>query len=194
MKIALGLDNSWEIAERASLLLEGGAPGFSGARFERILLADGRRLVLNYLSPEGDWLTRATGAVSRTRLLWDSGILGEVSASDLTEFLLPLEVPVANIDVRGLLGGLAALHRAWEGCRLEGLCPAEARYRQNAPGLQPPIGAQRTPGSRTDPGRVASIRRSGVGRDCGRGVRRSRASRNTHRGAHLNRGEHPRAA
>jgi hypothetical protein len=43
---------------------------------------------------------------------------------------------VATIDVRRLLGGLAALHRDWEHRHIEGLCPPEARYRQNAPAFQ----------------------------------------------------------
>jgi hypothetical protein len=154
MPISLGLDESWEIAERA--LFEPVEAAYSGARFERVVLADGRRLVLKRLPPEGDWLTRVTGGAGRTRLLWDSGILGEVAATvehgmlalvrsegadvvvmrDLADVLLPLGTVLSVTEVRRLLAGLAALHRTWEGRHVDGLCPPEVRYRQNAPSMQ----------------------------------------------------------
>ncbi len=81
MNTSLGLDEPCEIDERAALVLQPGVQAFSGARFEHVALADGRRLVLKRLPPEGDWLTRVTGGAGRARLLWDSGILAQVAAT-----------------------------------------------------------------------------------------------------------------
>src|SRR6266511_3523202 len=61
LNTSLGLDEPCEIDERAALVLQPGVQAFSGARFEHVALADGRRLVLKRLPPEGDWLTRVTG-------------------------------------------------------------------------------------------------------------------------------------
>jgi hypothetical protein len=101
MKIALGLDESCEIAERSPLVAEAGASAHSGARFERMVLANGRRLVLKHLPPEGDWLTRVTGGASRTRLLWDSGILAEVAASVDHAIVAVVRSEAADVVVEG---------------------------------------------------------------------------------------------
>jgi len=50
----------------------------SGARLERVALADGRTLILKQLPASGDWLTRATGGSGRLRKLWASGLLARV--------------------------------------------------------------------------------------------------------------------
>jgi hypothetical protein len=47
---------------------------YSRARIERIVLASGRSIVLKHLPAGGDWLTRATRRLGRTRQLWDSGL------------------------------------------------------------------------------------------------------------------------
>ncbi len=81
MNIALGPGESCEIAERAVLVSQSGAQAYSGARFESVVLTDGRRLVLKHLPVDGDWLTRATGGGGRLRALWDNEILSRVAAS-----------------------------------------------------------------------------------------------------------------
>lgn len=116
-------------------------------------LRDDRRLVLKHLPPDGDWLTRRTAGHGRTRLLWDSGTLSEVGAAldhtvvavmtlddgevvvmrDAAELLLTPGSTVSLPTARRLLAGLAALHRAFEGCKLSGLCDISHRYELFAP-------------------------------------------------------------
>jgi hypothetical protein len=140
-----------EIVESSQLT--GAAEALSGAHFERVVLRDGRRMVLKYLPPDGDWLTRLTAGASRLRLLWDSGTLAQVAATvdhtivalvpsngadvvvmrDASDTLLATGTRVSLPQVRTLVAGLAELHRAWQGHPLDGLCPPEARYRLFAP-------------------------------------------------------------
>jgi Phosphotransferase enzyme family len=142
-----------EIVERSQLT--GAAEALSGARFERVVLGDGRRMVLKYLPPEGDWLTRLTAGAGRLRLLWDSGTLAQVAVTvdhtivalvpsngadvvvmrDVSDTLLATGSRVSPPQIRKLVAGLAVLHRAWQGHALDGLCPPEARYRLFAPHL-----------------------------------------------------------
>ena len=84
-----------EIVER--LQLTGAAEALSGARFERVVLRDGRRMVLKYLPPEGDWLTRLTAGASRLRLLWESGTLAQVAAT--VDHTIVALVPSNGTDV-----------------------------------------------------------------------------------------------
>ena len=160
VNVSLGLDVSYEIAERMEL--PAAMEALSGARFERVVLADGRRLVLKRLPPEGDWLTRLTAGAGRLRRLWDSGTLAEVAATvdhsivalvpsngtdvvvmrDVTDSLVPAAGAVSRTTAWRLLAGLAALHRAWEGRAIAGLCRPAARYelfapRQHAPNCGP---------------------------------------------------------
>ena len=53
---------------------------------------------------------------------------------DVTDFLLPAGSAVSRTTACRLLAGLAALHRAWEGRAIDGLCRPEARYELFAPG------------------------------------------------------------
>jgi hypothetical protein len=153
MKLLLGLDNSYQVAQRT--VLTGADAALSGAWFEQLVLADGRHLVLKHLPPEGDWLTRLTNGAGRTRFLWDSGTLADVGATvehaieamvpidgadvvvmrDLADVLIPSGATVSRGMGGRLLAGLAALHQAWEGRRIDGLCRAEDRYRLFAPEL-----------------------------------------------------------
>ena len=61
------------VVERVALT---GHEGKSGAQLERLLLDDGRRLVLKRLSPQTDLLMALTGdTVGREYLLWSAGVL-----------------------------------------------------------------------------------------------------------------------
>ena len=51
---------------------------FSGARLERAILPGGESVVVKFLPPEGDWLTRATQGTGRLRHLWESSLLRDV--------------------------------------------------------------------------------------------------------------------
>src|SRR6478672_3439281 len=98
------------------------AEKFSGARLERVWLDDGRRYVLKFLPPGGDWLTRATDGEGRPHLLWSSSLLDAVGAAvdhavvdcvetgrgwvvimrDAADQLLPARVPVSRGTSRRL--------------------------------------------------------------------------------------------
>ena len=153
MRTSPSFPEATEIVERSQLT--GAAEALSGARFERVVLGDGRRMVLKYLPPEGDWLTRLTAGASRLRLLWDSGTLAQVAATvdhtivalvpsngadvvvmrDVSDTLLATGTRVSLPQIRKLVAGLAELHRAWQGHPLDGLCSPAARYRLFAPHL-----------------------------------------------------------
>src|SRR3954471_545482 len=129
------------------------AEKFSGARIERVWLDDGRRYIVKFLPPGGDWLTRATAGEGRAFLLWSSGLLDAVGAAvdhavvdcvetarrwgvimrDAAGQLLPARVPVSRSTSRRLLAGLARLHAVSMPRRVEGLCSLAARYRLFAP-------------------------------------------------------------
>ena len=129
MSTSVSIVESSEIVERTPL--PGATEALSGAHFERVVLADGRRLVLKHLPREGDWLTRFTAGAGRLRLLWDSGTLAQVATTvdhaiiavvpsngadvvvmrDVTDLLLPPEKTVSLAQVRRLVAGLADLHR-----------------------------------------------------------------------------------
>src|SRR5438094_599690 len=131
MSTLLSFAETCEIVERTQL--RGAAEALSGARFERVVLSDGRRLVLKHLPAEGDWLTRFTAGANRARFLWASGILARVAATvdhavvavvpsndgdlvvmrDVSDSLLPTGTTVSLPQIRPLAAGLAALHQAW---------------------------------------------------------------------------------
>lgn len=149
--MVLGLEDSDEVAERT--VLAAAAEAYSGARFEQVVLADGRRLVLKHLPREGDWLTRLTSGDGRLRRLWDTGTLPQVGTTvdhavvavvpfngtdvvvmrDVADVLIPAGTTVSSAVVCRLLAGLAAFHHAWEGRKLDGLCRTEDRYQLFAP-------------------------------------------------------------
>src|SRR5262249_46626507 len=133
--------------------LENLTEALSGARLERIVLADGRTLILKRLPAEGDWLTRATRGAGRLWRLWASGLLARVEPfvehmvidvqrvdgtdlvvmCDATEVLLPPRAPVSRDTSRALLVQLAAFHEAFRDQAGEGLCSVGARYAMFAP-------------------------------------------------------------
>ncbi len=151
MNLSLGFDLAYDIAQRMEM--PAATEALSGARFERVVLTDGRRLVFKRLPPAGDWLTRLTGGAGHLRHLWDGGTLAEVAATvehsivaivnsngadvvvmrDMADCLLPAVGAVSRATAWRLLTGLAALHRAWEGRTIDRLCRPAARYQLFAP-------------------------------------------------------------
>ena len=135
--------------------LEGITEAFSGARLERVELADGRRLVYKHLPVGGDWLTRVSGGPDRMRRLWDAGVLERVSPvvdhavvridaeddhdvvvmRDVSDLLVTGTGPVSRATSRQLLAGLAALHEVGRAETPLDLCPVAARYGMFAPAL-----------------------------------------------------------
>lgn len=140
-----------EITHRGPFHCEGEA--HSGAWFERGQLADGRAVVLKHLPPDGDWLTRAANGLGRAQELWTTGLLDRLAATvdhpildvfhdndhdvvvmeDVGVHLLPTGRAPTRSEFGAVLEGLAAMHAAWEGSGLEGLCSPGHRHRVLSP-------------------------------------------------------------
>src|SRR4029450_9853781 len=54
------------------------ADGRSGSLLERVVLADGRALVVKHVRDGGDWIMRASHDHGRAAELWSSGVLARV--------------------------------------------------------------------------------------------------------------------
>lgn len=123
--------------------------GASGAWFERGQLDDGRTVVLKHLPSEGDWISRGSDGLGRSRWLWESGLLERLAATvdhpvlgvieesghdvvvmeDVGAHLAATDRVLPPRDLDGVLTGMAAMHDQWEGSDLEGLCSPGDRHR-----------------------------------------------------------------
>jgi hypothetical protein len=137
-----------EIARREPLT----HAGQSGTGLERIVLADGRRLVVKRLSGE-DWVARVTHDTGREASLWTDGVLARmpheidhavVAAGregtgtwllmrDVSDDLLPPDRRLTREESRHLLATFAAMHRVFAGERIDGACSLEDRIMLVAP-------------------------------------------------------------
>jgi len=138
-----------EVIERASLSSE----GVSGSRLERVVTADGRRLVVKTLDSGRDWVMRATGDDGRILRLWSAGVLRRLPAGvdaavetveatprgwlvvmrDVTQALLPPGRMITRAQSRRILAAASSVHLAFGGIRLDGLCPLVDRLSFLAP-------------------------------------------------------------
>ena len=105
--------------------------GNSGGALDRVLLADGTRLVAKRVVPRGDWIGRAThdpgrevllvtrGASARLPAAVDDGVVGVeedpsggwwVLLRDLGDVLMPADGRLTRGEARTILGAAAALH------------------------------------------------------------------------------------
>jgi hypothetical protein len=128
--------------------------GRSGARLERIVLDDGTRLVVKRTSPVTDLVMRLNGAaVSREYELWRGGVLDRLPAGaghallgawvdgddtvlvmrDLGDTVVGWGRHLSRESWRRLLRAATALHRAFSGQAVEGLCPLVERVSLFAP-------------------------------------------------------------
>ncbi len=134
---------------------EGRPVGASAARLERVQLADGRRLVLKHLSPDGDWLTRVSGRADLLEQLWTSGLLSRVEPvvdhtildlvrdedhtvvvmRDASEELFSQFSKITRATSRRLLAGLAKLHDIGTQEPAQPLCSIGGRYGMFSPSL-----------------------------------------------------------
>ena len=126
--------------------------GQSGNSLERVVLADGRRLVVKRVSGE-DWIARATHDDGREVALWEQGILarmppeidpavlaagrdgraGWLLMRDVSRELLPPERRLSREESARVLAAAAALHRRFAGESIPGLCSLEDRITLTAP-------------------------------------------------------------
>ncbi len=116
--------------------------GYSGAMLERVVLADGRALVVKHLSPAWDATMRLTHDTGRVAGLWTSGVMDRfppvidhaivaVEAADdgwvlimrdISGALLSDDRVLTQAESRRILEAASMLHRTFRGEPLEGLC------------------------------------------------------------------------
>lgn len=116
--------------------------GYSGATLERVILADGRALVVKHLSPAWDATMRLTHDTGRAAWLWTSGVMDRfppvidhtivaaeptddgwvIVMRDISGALLLDDRMLTRAESRRILEAAAALHRTFRGERVEGLC------------------------------------------------------------------------
>lgn len=121
-----------------------GHDGRSGARLERVRLADGTRLVVKRTSAATDVVRTLTGATGdREARLWREGILAQLPAEvghpvldaweedgetvivmrDLGDAVVGWDRVLSRAEVGRILAATTALHRAFRGRVPPGLCP-----------------------------------------------------------------------
>lgn len=129
------------------------ADGRSGSLLERVVLADGRALVVKHVRDGGDWIMRASHDHGRAAELWSSGVLARVPdvidhavvgaeraedgwvviMRDVSAALVPDHARLSRGDSRRVLEAAAALHaRFWDDPPME-LCSMADRYRFLSP-------------------------------------------------------------
>jgi hypothetical protein len=116
--------------------------GYSGATLERVVLADGRVLIVKHLSPTWDATMRLTHDTGRAAWLSTSGVMDRfppvidhtivaaepagdgwvIVMRDISSALLPDDRVLTRAESRRILEAAAALHRAFRSERIEGLC------------------------------------------------------------------------
>jgi hypothetical protein len=124
------------------------ADGRSGSLLERVVLADGRTLVVKHVLDGGDWIMRASHDHGRAAELWSSGVLARVPEvidhavvgaervpggwvvlmRDVSADLVPDHARITRGDSRRVLRAAAALHAAFADDPPLALCSLEDRY------------------------------------------------------------------
>jgi hypothetical protein len=127
-----------------------GSAGASGNVLELVTLRDGRELVLKRVSPEWDWLTRASNDDGRIVRMWDEGLFDRIPAAidhatvaveedegggswsvfmtDVSPSLVRNGQRLDRAAVQRVLAAAAALHDAFWGESFPQLCGLEDRY------------------------------------------------------------------
>jgi hypothetical protein len=134
-------------------LLEG-HDGRSGARLERVRLADGTRLVVKRSRASADLAMRLSGdGEGRELQLWLSGVLDRLPATvghavvagwrddeevvvvmrDLGDAVIGWDTPIDRNECQRIFAGAAAMHNAFAGQQVAGLCPLRTRLSLFAP-------------------------------------------------------------
>lgn len=125
-----------------------GSAGGSGNALERVTVGDGRDLICKRVSPEWDWISRATKDAGRALSMWTSGIFDRIPPAidhttvaveadgsgwsifmrDVSHALVPDDRRLDRASVRRVLAAMAELHHAFWGERFPQLCSLEDRY------------------------------------------------------------------
>lgn len=131
------------------------ARGASGNPLEKVRLRDGRELLCKHVSPEWDWLSRATGDRGRALSMWRAGVFERMPGSvehatvavepaadgvgwdvfmdDVSGHLLGPEERLDRRRVRTVLAAMNDVHEAFRGESFPELCSLEDRYRLLSP-------------------------------------------------------------
>jgi hypothetical protein len=149
------------LVERAIAKLEGEVvgreslthAGQSGNTLERVLLADGSRLVVKGVRAEGDWISRATRDRCREAMLWGAGVFSRLPREidpailvceqeddesvivmrDVSEVLLPPDRILSRAESQRILDAAGKMYRAFVGEVVDGLCSLADRLTLMAP-------------------------------------------------------------
>lgn len=126
--------------------------GKSGSRVERLLLADGRCVVVKHVTPYGDWIMRRTDDAGRVARMWCDGIFDRVPPAvdhailsveetddgwlvvmrDVTDHLVHGR-RLSRDESRRIVDAAAALHDEFRADPPDGLCSLQARYTFTGP-------------------------------------------------------------
>ncbi len=130
------------------------ATGASGNKLERVRLDDGTRLICKQVSPEWDWISRATRDHGRALTMWQAGVFDRIPGSvdhtvvgvepvsdqtwsifmrDVSDSLVDPEASMDRAALLQVLGALADLHKEFWGDDIPGLCSLEDRYHLLSP-------------------------------------------------------------
>jgi hypothetical protein len=130
-----------------------GSEGGSGNTLERVTLDDGQELICKRVSPEWDWISRATNDRGRALAMWAGGLFERVAPAvdhatvaveadgpgwsvymhDVSDALVPGDRRLDRESVRRVLEAMAQVHLSfWEETFPE-LCGLEDRYRLLSP-------------------------------------------------------------
>ena len=121
--------------------------GNSGAALERVVLADGTRLIAKRVGPGADWLGRVTNDHGRTALLWQAGAFARMPAEidhgiesvaddgdgwwvvmrDLSATFLGDDRRISRAESRRVLDAAAAMHAVFSGDVPDGAARLEDR-------------------------------------------------------------------
>ena len=143
-----------QIARREPLA---GNNAASGAILERLTLTDGRRLIAKTVSPELDWIMRATHDEGRAATLFTSGLLDRLPPAidhttlgaerdgerwtiymrDVGDRLFSFDHRLTREEATRVLEAMVAMHRTFQGEELTGLCDLA-----DLPGLFSPSSAE----------------------------------------------------
>jgi hypothetical protein len=126
----------------------GEGQGYSGAKLERVVLADGSTLVVKRISQEYDLAMKLTHDMGRAAQLWISGVLDRlppvidhailaaepdgdgwiIVMRDVSDALLPRSRVLSRAENYRIFEAAAAMYEAFRGEHIEGLCTLTDHY------------------------------------------------------------------
>jgi hypothetical protein len=126
----------------------GEGQGYSGAKLERVVLADGSALVVKRISQEYDLAMKLTHDTGRAAQLWVSGVMDRlppvidhaillaepdgdgwiIVMRDISDVLLPRGRVLSRAENYRILEAAAAMYETFHGERIEQLCTLTDRY------------------------------------------------------------------